>query len=215
MADLFDLAALRRDYASAGFDEDSAAPDPLSQFATWLTAAVNADIPEPNAMVLATADIEGAPSARTVLLKGIDERGFVFFTNSRSRKGRELDANPQASLVFPWIVIGRQVTARGTVVRLDAAASDGYFAQRPRGSQLAAWASSQSEPLPDRATLDASVSDVVRRFGDGTIPRPPHWGGYRLEPLEIEFWQGRADRLHDRLQYARSDDGWSIQRLWP
>jgi pyridoxamine 5'-phosphate oxidase len=213
--DLFDVAALRRDYASAGFDEDTAAANPLSQFATWLTAAVEAGIPEPNAMVLATADAQGAPSGRTVLLKGIDDRGFVFFTNSRSRKGRELAANPAAALVFPWIAIGRQVTARGTVRGLDAAASDGYFAQRPRGSQLAAWASLQSETLSNRAPLEAAVADVERRFGEDHIPRPPHWGGYRLEPHEIEFWQGRADRLHDRLQYTRTDDGWSIQRLWP
>ena len=208
------LAALRREYEAAGFDESRAADDPMTQFADWLTAAVDAAIPEPNAMVLSTIGDDG-PSARTVLLKGLDERGFVFFTNRRSRKGRELADRPAAALVFPWIAIRRQVTARGPVAELDAAESDAYFAQRPRGSQLAAWASNQSEVLPDRATLEAAVADVVRRFGDGAIPRPPHWGGYRLTPVEIEFWQGRPDRLHDRLQYTRTGDDWAIQRLWP
>lgn len=210
-----DIAALRQDYASAGLDEAEVAADPLSQFALWLTAAIDAGIPEPNAMVLGTATAEGLPSARTVLLKGLDERGFVFFTNSRSRKGQELAANPVASLVFPWIVIGRQVTARGTVSRLDAAASDAYFATRPRGSQLAAWASAQSEPLPDRATLDAAMVAVTERFGNGPVPRPHHWGGFRVEPSEVEFWQGRPNRLHDRLRYVAAGESWLLERLWP
>lgn len=209
-----DLAALRRDYEATGLDESEAAADPLAQFAQWLEAALAAGIPEPNAMVLSTVGPAG-PSARTVLLKGLGERGFVFFTNRRSRKGRELEERPQAALVFPWIAIRRQVTARGTVVALDAAASDAYFATRPRGSQLAAWASAQSEPLADRATLDAAMQEVATRFGDDLIPRPPHWGGYRVEPAEIEFWQGRRDRLHDRLRYDRRGDGWDCTRLWP
>lgn len=208
------LAALRREYEAAGFDESQAAADPMTQFADWLTAAVDAAIPEPNAMVLSTAG-DDVPSARTVLLKGLDERGFVFFTNRRSRKGRELAARPVAALTFPWIAIRRQVTVRGTVVALDDAASDAYFVTRPRGSQLAAWASSQSEVLPDRATLEAALAGVTERFGDGEIPRPPHWGGYRVDPVEIEFWQGRPDRLHDRLRYDRTQGGWTRTRLWP
>lgn len=208
------LAALRREYEAAGIDEAEAAADPLSQFADWLTAAVAAAIPEPNAMVLSTVGEHG-PSARTVLLKGLDERGFVFFTNRRSRKGRELAVRPVAALVFPWIAIRRQVTAQGSVSELDAAASDAYFASRPRGSQLAAWASAQSEALPDRRTLEAAMDEATARFGDGPVPRPPHWGGFRVEPFEVEFWQGRPERLHDRLRYTRAGKGWSIQRLWP
>lgn len=215
MSSPVDFAALRQDYASAGLHEADLAPEPLGQFAAWLTAAIEAGIPEPNAMVLATAGVEGVPSARTVLLKGLDDRGFVFFTNRRSRKGAELAAHPAAALVFPWIVIGRQVTVRGAVVALDAAVSDAYFATRPRRSQFAAWASAQSEPLTDRDTLEHSMAEVAGRFGDQPVPRPDHWGGYLVEPAEVEFWQGRPDRLHDRLRYVRSDDGWSIQRLWP
>lgn len=210
-----DFAALRQNYASTGLDQTDAAADPLAQFGSWLAAAVEAGIPEPNAMVLATVGDDGVPSARTVLLKGLDDQGFVFFTNRQSRKGLELAARPAAALVFPWIVIGRQVTARGPVVPLDDTASDAYFATRPRGSQLAAWASAQSEPLADRDTLEASVAEVASRFGDDEVPRPGHWGGYRVEPTEVEFWQGRPDRLHDRLRYTLTDDGWAIQRLWP
>ena len=210
-----DFASLRQNYAAIGLDEAAAETDPLAQFGSWLAAAIGAGIPEPNAMVLATVGADGVPSARTVLLKGLDERGFTFFTNRRSRKGIELAARPVAALVFPWIVIGRQVTARGTVVPLDDAASDAYFATRPRGSQLAAWASAQSEPLDDRAALEASMHEVASRFGHDQVPRPEHWGGYRVEPTEVEFWQGRPDRLHDRLQYTRQDNGWSIRRLWP
>ena len=208
------LAALRREYEASGFDESEAAADPFTQFAHWLSAAVEAAIPEPNAMVLSTVGADG-PSARTVLLKGLDQEGFSFFTNRNSRKGQQLAAQPLAALVFPWIAVRRQVTARGTVVSLDDAASDAYFAARPRGAQLAAWASSQSQPLANRATLDAAIRQVADRFGDSEIPRPSHWGGYRLNPIEVEFWQGRSDRSHDRLQYQRTDEGWARQRLWP
>ena len=208
------LAALRREYEATGFDESDAADDPFTQFAQWLAAAVEAALPEPNAMVLSTVGEDG-PSSRTVLLKGLDERGFSFFTNRNSRKGRELAARPVAALVFPWIAVRRQVTVRGAVVTLDDAASDAYFAARPRGAQLAAWASSQSQPLADRATLDAAVREVADRYRDAQVPRPPHWGGYRVEPVEVEFWQGRSDRAHDRLRYTRDGDGWRRQRLWP
>jgi pyridoxamine 5'-phosphate oxidase len=210
-----DVAALRREYANLGLSEDDAGDDPIALFRTWLDAAVAAVIPEPNAMVLATADAQGAPSARTVLLKGVDDTGFVFFTNYRSRKGRELTANPAAALVFGWIALGRQVTVAGSVAPLSQAESDAYFATRPRGSQLAAWASQQSEILQDRDTLEQAVRDVEQRYGDGEVPRPPHWGGLRLTPDRIEFWQGRQDRLHDRLRYSRAGHGWTVDRLWP
>jgi pyridoxamine 5'-phosphate oxidase len=210
-----DIAALRQEYANLGLHEAEAGPDPFALFRSWLDAALAVGIPEPNAMVLATADIHGAPSARTVLLKGVDQRGFAFFTNYRSRKGRELTANPFAALVFPWIAVGRQVTVAGTSAQLPQAESDAYFATRPRGSQLAAWASQQSETLEDRAGLEQAMAAAEDRFRDLPVPRPPHWGGFRLTPTRIEFWQGRQNRLHDRLRYTRSGDAWHVERLWP
>lgn len=214
-ADPRDLAALRQEYRVAGLDEASVADDPIAQFTDWLHAAVDAGVPEPNAMVLATADADGMPSTRTVLLKGVDAAGFVFFTNHHSRKGRDLDARAAASVTFPWIAIARQVNVRGSVARLSASDSDAYFATRPRGSQLAAWASQQSEVLDSRMTLDDAVREVERRYAGAQVPRPPHWGGYRLNPSEIEFWQGRLDRLHDRLRYRRDAGVWTLERLWP
>jgi pyridoxamine 5'-phosphate oxidase len=167
-------------------------------------------------MTLATATPDGRPSARAVLLKGIDARGFAFFTNYESRKGRELDANPCAALVLLWIPLQRQVRVTGSVARLDAEESDAYFATRPRGSQLGAWASEQSRPLPDRVELERRWEAVDERYGGGAVPRPPHWGGYRVEPDEIEVWQGRANRLHDRFAYTRTPDGgWTHVRLQP
>ena len=209
------IAALRQEYRLAGLDEADVADDPLAQFSAWLDAALAAGIPEPNAMVLSTADAQGRPSSRTVLLKGLDADGFVFFTNTRSRKGGELAANGAAALTFPWISVARQVNVLGTAAPVSQEESDAYFATRPRGSQLAAWASQQSEVLDSRATLDRAMAEATERFTGADVPRPPHWGGYRVTPSEVEFWQGRLDRLHDRLRYRRDAEGWLIERLWP
>jgi len=191
-------------------------PDPIALAQRWFADAQAEGIEQADAMTLATATPDGRPSARAVLLKGIDARGFAFFTNYDSRKGRELDANPHAALVLLWIPLQRQVRVAGSVVRLDAEESDAYFATRPRGSQLGAWASAQSRPLPDRAELERRWEALGERYGGEAVPRPPHWGGYRVEPEEIEVWQGRANRLHDRFAYTRTaDGGWTHVRLQP
>jgi pyridoxamine 5'-phosphate oxidase len=211
-------AAIRGDYAGArGLSRTDLAADWYTQFDRWFLDAVAAGLPEPNAMMVATADAAGRPSGRTVLLKGYDERGLVFFTNYGSRKGTEAFVNPYASLVFPWFPMRRQVVVCGAVEPVDRAETGAYFASRPRRSQLGAWASPQSRVLPDRATLDASFQAVVNRFGDEeSIPPPPHWGGLRVVPETVEFWQGRTSRLHDRLRYRRVDEqGWIIERLAP
>jgi pyridoxamine 5'-phosphate oxidase len=207
---------MRRDYAERGplLETDLAATWP-EQFARWFTEALEYALPEPNAMIVATADAAGRPSARTVLLKGYDDGGFVFFTNYRSRKGAEALENPQASLVFPWFPMQRQVIACGAVERVDRAETEAYFATRPRGSQLGAWASPQSQVLPDRAAVDAGLAAAEERFGAGPVPAPPHWGGLRVIPETVEFWQGRSNRLHDRLRYRRTPDDWVIERLAP
>jgi len=190
-------------------------PDPVVQFRNWFREAEQAGAPQPEAMTLATADRQGRPSARIVLLRGVDERGFVFFTNYTSRKGEELRDNPAAALLFYWPEISRQVRIEGRVAPLDPAASDTYFAGRPRGSQLGAHASPQSRTIPDRALLERQYDEITRKFANREVPRPGHWGGYRLIPEEIEFWQQGEHRLHDRLRYRRREKGWSVERLAP
>ncbi len=206
---------LRREYEAAGLLESEVSPDPLEQFGRWLGEAVAAGLEEPNAMTLATATPAGAPSARMVLLKGYDGAGFTWYTNRESRKARELALNPYAALVFHWQPLHRQVRVLGQVTEVAAAEAEAYFATRPREAQLGAWASAQSRPLPDRAALEAEVARQQARFGDGPVPRPPHWGGFRLRPEELEFWQGRPHRLHDRLLYVRANAGWTLTRLAP
>ena len=210
------LLQLRQSYRRGALLESNLAPDWLSQLRAWIDEAVGAGILEPNAMVLATATAHGRPNARAVLLRGLDERGLRFFTNYRSTKARELEANPRAAAVFPWIAMGRQVVAAGTVHRLSVEESDAYFASRPRGHQLGAAASPQSEVVPNRVALDDAMRATAARYPEGVpVPRPPHWGGYRLQPESVEFWEGREDRLHDRLRYRATPDGWALERLAP
>ena len=211
------LADLRINYSRASLDEADAAPNPFAQFDRWFKEALDARLPEPNTMKLATVGEGGRPSARIVLIKGVDERGFVFFTNYESRKGRDLAANPYAALLFYWIELERQVRIEGRIDKTSADESDRYFSSRPLGSRIGAWASEQSAVIDSRATLDAREKEISTRFGDDP-PRPPHWGGYRLVPDSIEFWQGRPSRLHDRLLYTRdaaSPHGWTMSRLSP
>jgi pyridoxamine 5'-phosphate oxidase len=210
-----DLARLRQEYDAAGLDVAGVAADPLDQLAAWLGAWVATDPFDANAVVLVTATPDGRPSARNVLLKGLDSRGLTFFTNLASRKARELAANPRATLLFSWVPVRRQVVVEGTAEQVEDAEADAYFATRPRPAQLAAWASPQSQPLADRQELEGRVAEVAERFGGGEVPRPPYWGGFRVVPDSVEFWQGREARLHDRLRYQRSSTGWTIQRLAP
>ncbi|MFZ5846527.1 MAG: pyridoxamine 5'-phosphate oxidase [Actinomycetota bacterium] len=211
-----ELSDLRREYAGGGLDEADLEPDPVAMFRRWMQDGLRAGLFEPNAFVLSTVDADGTPSSRIVLLKGLDERGFVFFTNYASRKGRELAANPRAAALFPWHQLERQVRVEGTVSRLSDAENDAYFATRPRASQVGAWASPQSLVVPDRLTLDRGYDEQLTRFGEGDVPRPEHWGGYCVAPQSVEFWQGRLGRMHDRLRYRRTgDDTWAIERLAP
>jgi len=210
------LADLRKAYARAELDERSVERHPLRQFLAWLDEAVHADLVEPNAMTLATSTPDGHPSARMVLLKGADEHGLVFFTDSRSRKGAELAANPQAALVFWWAELERQVRIVGRTVPIASDQSDSYFSSRPVGSRLSAWVSHQSQVVKDRAELEVRWADAATKHADGAIERPPWWGGVRVIPEEYEFWQGRPNRLHDRIRYRRAANGsWELDRLSP
>jgi pyridoxamine 5'-phosphate oxidase len=211
------IADLRREYARARLDEADVSHDPLVEFARWFAEAQDAEVPDANAMTLATATADGKPSARIVLLKAFDERGFVFFTDYRSRKGAELEANPRAALVFYWAELDRQVRITGEVTQTSPEESERYFRSRPLGSRLGAWASHQSRVIPGRAALEADLRQIEARFGDGDVPLPAHWGGYRVLPDTIEFWQGRESRLHDRIRYVpeAGAKGWRVERLSP
>jgi pyridoxamine 5'-phosphate oxidase len=210
------IADLRRDYSLQTLMENEAAPHPIDQFGTWWQQVLNSEIDEANAMTLATSSSDGVPSARIVLLKGFDKRGFVFFTNYNSYKGLQLVENPKASLVFFWKELERQVRILGLVRKLDESESDAYFSSRPMGSQIGAWASPQSQVITDRHWLDHHFLEVADSLQGKDIGRPPHWGGYLVQPVVIEFWQGRPSRLHDRLQYTLEDTGnWKIERLAP
>ncbi|RFA20268.1 pyridoxamine 5'-phosphate oxidase [Subtercola boreus] len=218
-----DSLAAHNDYGDAALDEGSLDADPFAQFRRWLAEAESAGLEEPNAMVVGTVDPDGVPSSRTVLLRGVDDRGFAFYSNYGSRKGLALATNPSASLLFPWYPVHRQVIVQGAVTRLSAEESDAYFASRPRGSRLAAIASDQSQPIASRAELERRVEQLTAELTaeDGTeraAERPAHWGGYVVDPHRIEFWKGRTSRLHDRLVYTRTADtvtGWTVTRLQP
>lgn len=210
------LADMRKDYGMAGLLEQDLAPDPFRQFEKWFQEAEAAKITEPNAMSLATTGRDGRPSVRTVLLKHCDGRGFVFYTNHESRKGRELSAHERAALLFPWVALERQVIAEGPVTPVAREEADAYFHSRPRASQLAAWASPQSTVIASRAVIEESYRAMEEKYAGREVPLPPHWGGFRLAPETVEFWQGRRSRLHDRLRYRRDAGGaWTVERLAP
>lgn len=210
------LSDLRREYAVGGLHESDLTPDPIAMFRRWLHDATVAGLHEPNAMILATVSADGLPSSRMVLLKGLDDRGFAFFTNYESRKAGELAANPACALLFPWHGLERQVRVEGPATRLDPDENAAYFGSRPRGSQIGAWASPQSRVVASRAELDRRYDEAAARFGEeDDVPVPPHWGGYRVAPEVVELWQGRRGRMHDRLRYRRDGAGWVTERLAP
>ena len=209
-----DVAELRRNYTRDGLSRVDLDPDPVAQFRRWFTQAVEAQIVEPNAMVLGTTDGK-RPSARSVLLKAYDERGFVFFTNYESRKAKEIAANAHVSLLFPWYQLERQVSILGRAERISTAESLAYFVSRPHGSRLGAWVSQQSSVINSRQLLEMKLEEIKQKFADGEVPLPSFWGGFRVVPSEIEFWQGRENRLHDRFRYALSGSDWAIERLSP
>jgi pyridoxamine 5'-phosphate oxidase len=210
-----DAANLRKEYTRAGLSRSDVDPDPIVQFHEWFEETLAADLHEPNAMILATATQDGRPSARTVLLKGYDRRGFVFYTNYEGRKAHELEANPACALLFYWGELERQVRIEGHANRLPDEESDAYFASRPRGSRLGAWASQQSRPVEHRSVLEERIRALEAEYESREVPRPPFWGGYRVYPEVVEFWQGRQNRLHDRLVYHRTRGGWKMERLQP
>ena len=209
------LAQLRREYAARGLSEDDLPEDPLELFGQWFAQVHDAGLPEPNAMTVVSATPDGTPSARMVLLKGVVDGAFVFYTNLDSRKGRELRANPRAALLFPWYALQRQVRVEGTAEPLPRDRVEAYFASRPRPAQLGAWASRQSEVVHRRAELDAAYAEAEARFADSDVPCPPGWGGFAVQPVVLEFWQGRHGRMHDRLVYRRAGEGWARLRLAP
>ncbi len=211
-----DLAGLREEYARGGLDLPDLASEPIAMFQRWIEEVVAAGVHEPNAMVVSTVSADGHPSSRMVLLKGLSEEGFVFFTNTASRKGEELADNPHCSLLFPWHPLERQVRVDGTATLLGAEAVRAYFSVRPRRAQLGAWASAQSQPVASRAALAASYAHAQERFGEeDEVPVPPNWGGYLVNPEVVEFWQGRPGRMHDRLVFKRTDSAWGVTRLAP
>lgn len=212
-----DISHFRREYLRGGLSRSGLDPDPVKQFTTWFEQARTTEIPDPTAMVLATVGAGGQPSQRTVLLKYYDSSGFVFFTNFESRKAREIAANPRVSLLFVWLDLERQIQINGTAERISAAESAKYFMSRPKDSQVAAWVSSQSHTLSSRQILLQKFQEMKRKIGEGKVPIPSFWGGYRVRPVEIEFWQGRKNRLHDRFLYTRNEtgEGWNIERLAP
>lgn len=209
------IADLRHNYTLQQLNEADVDPNPIKQFQRWFDQAIAAQLPEPNAMTLATATRSGIPSARIVLLKGLDERGFVFYTNYESHKGQDLAENPQAALVFLWTVLERQVRIEGRVEKIAAAETDAYFQSRPLESRLGAWTSDQSHVISDRDVLEQRFAELKATYADEKVPRPPHWGGYRVMPHQIEFWQGRTSRLHDRLLYRLEQGNWLVERLAP
>ena len=210
-----DIGSLRREYESQGLSRSDLAGTPMAQFEHWFEEARVAEVADINALSLATVDTSGMPAVRTVLLKSFDDSGFIFFTNYDSHKGLALASNPKASLLLPWLALNRQVIVQGTVEKVSEAVSREYFRSRPRASQLSAWASSQSAQVDSREALEAQLAEVKQRFGDGEIPLPPFWGGYRVLPQRVEFWQGRPSRLHDRFEYVRKEAEWQIRRLQP